>query len=169
MPCKRSAKPCHCCGKETSNHKFCSVRCSHNYNHPTKEYFCSSCNASLGFGYRNKRAYCTKCRDNPKINKNYKDWSKITIDQHFSNLSTFQAHSRIRSLARSVYAKSNKPKSCQYCGYSKHYEVCHRKPISEFSRDTPISVVNELSNLIGLCPNCHWEFDHGLIDISHII
>jgi predicted restriction endonuclease len=23
--------------------------------------------------------------------------------------------------------------------------------------------VNSLDNLLGLCPNCHWEFDHGLL------
>jgi hypothetical protein len=23
--------------------------------------------------------------------------------------------------------------------------------------------VNSLDNLVGLCPNCHWEFDHGLL------
>jgi hypothetical protein len=23
-------------------------------------------------------------------------------------------------------------------------------------------VVNSLENLIALCPNCHWELDHGL-------
>jgi predicted restriction endonuclease len=23
-------------------------------------------------------------------------------------------------------------------------------------------VVNSLDNLVGLCPNHHWEFDHGL-------
>jgi predicted HNH restriction endonuclease len=25
--------------------------------------------------------------------------------------------------------------------------------------------VNALDNLVGLCPNCHWEFDHGLLQL----
>jgi hypothetical protein len=25
--------------------------------------------------------------------------------------------------------------------------------------------VNSLDNLVGLCPNCHWEFDHGLLQL----
>ncbi len=51
-------------------------------------------------------------------------------------------------------------KSCQRCGYDKHVEVCHIKPISEYDLDTLISVINDPSNLIVLCPNHHWEFDH---------
>jgi hypothetical protein len=25
--------------------------------------------------------------------------------------------------------------------------------------------VNSLDNLVGLCPNHHWEFDHGLLQL----
>ncbi|NDG25698.1 MAG: HNH endonuclease [Proteobacteria bacterium] len=46
------------------------------------------------------------------------------------------------------------------CIYDKHFEVAHIKPISEFSKDTLITIVNDPSNLIPLCPNCHWEFDN---------
>lgn len=43
---------------------------------------------------------------------------------------------------------------------SKHIEVCHIRPIADYPPDTLLSVINDTSNLIGLCPNCHWEFDH---------
>jgi 5-methylcytosine-specific restriction endonuclease McrA len=55
---------------------------------------------------------------------------------------------------------------CQSCGYSKHVEVCHIKPISEFANDTLISDINDITNLHILCPNCHWEFDNGLLNIG---
>lgn len=64
----------------------------------------------------------------------------------------------IRGRARNMYKHI---KSCQFCGYSNHVEVCHIKPIHEFSEDTLISVVNDPSNILILCPNCHWEHDHS--------
>ena len=52
------------------------------------------------------------------------------------------------------------------CGYYKHIEICHIKPIRDFPLDTPILEVNDLSNLIGLCPTHHWEFDNGILKIG---
>lgn len=74
----------------------------------------------------------------------------------------------IRSRARNI-AKNLGWNCCRVCGYSKHYEVCHIKPVSDFNEDTLISVVNDPSNLIPLCPNCHWELDHGLMNESEDI
>ena len=63
----------------------------------------------------------------------------------------------IRGRARSIVSSDSR---CQHCGYDKHVEVCHIKPISSFSDDTPIDTINHPNNLILLCPNCYWEFDH---------
>ena len=63
----------------------------------------------------------------------------------------------IRGRARTQYKHI---KVCEHCGYSKHVEVCHIKPISSFSDDSLVSEVNDRSNIKILCPNCHWEFDH---------
>ena len=49
---------------------------------------------------------------------------------------------------------------CEQCGWKHHVEVCHIKSISDFSKDTVVSVINDRSNLKLLCPNCHWLFDH---------
>lgn len=68
---------------------------------------------------------------------------------------------------RSVSAELSS--GCEVCGYRKHVEVCHIKPVSDFSRDTKMSVVNDRGNLIILCPNCHWEFDNGLLNDRKII
>lgn len=63
----------------------------------------------------------------------------------------------IRGRARSKYKHIKK---CESCGYDKHVEVCHIKPISSFSEDALITDINHRSNIKILCPNCHWEFDH---------
>lgn len=161
----------HCliCNIETKNPKFCSSSCSAKYNNKNinkQEFFCSHCKTSIGLGYKFKnKKYCDICR--PICTKN-KDWSNVTIEQHFSKLSTYQAHARIRSLARAIYKKSNKQKYCSVCGYNKHYEVCHIKGIASFDRNTPIATVNDIDNLISLCPNCHWEFDNNILSLDDI-
>ncbi len=61
-----------------------------------------------------------------------------------------------------------KGKPCENCGYDKHTEFCHITAISNFDKDTKLSVVNGESNLVILCPNCHWEFDNNLLTIEQI-
>ena len=38
----------------------------------------------------------------------------------------------------------------------------------DFTREETIYEVNNKTNLIHLCPNCHWEFDHNQLDIQKI-
>lgn len=78
-------------------------------------------------------------------------------------------YSPIRARCRRVYEKSDRPKCCLKCGYDKHYEVCHIKAISEFSLESLISEINSKENTVALCPNCHWEFDHGFIKKEEIV
>lgn len=75
------------------------------------------------------------------------------------------ARSAIQKNARKIfYAYNNSPK-CAICGYDKHVEIAHIKAVSDFSDETTIREINSVSNLIGLCPNHHWEYDNGLIKI----
>lgn len=78
-------------------------------------------------------------------------------------------YAHIRDIARRTYNKSNKPKECIHCGYDKHYEVAHIKAIKDHPKDSKISEVNHIDNLIALCPNCHWELDYGDLDIVDVI
>jgi len=73
----------------------------------------------------------------------------------------FQHSARVRQLARKLYRQSNKPQACIVCGYDKHFEVCHKRPINDFSDDAYVLEINDLENLVALCPNHHWEFDHN--------
>lgn len=79
------------------------------------------------------------------------------------------ARSQIQRYARQTYENSDKPKSCIVCGYDKHYEVAHIKSVSEFEDDALISDINDIDNLVALCPNHHWEYDNTDFDILKYI
>ncbi len=149
------------CVTETTNPKFCSSSCAARYNNRVfpkckkQQYFCIICGSET----RYRRSYCVDC-DPTKP----KDFSDVTI-REIRSRARYQANAWIRKLARRAYLGSEKPKHCSRCGYSKHIEICHVRPIQDFPADTPMSKVNELDNLIALCPNCHWELDHGLLSL----
>lgn len=62
--------------------------------------------------------------------------------------------------ARQVLLKSDRPKSCEKCGYTAHVEACHKRAVADFPDSAIMSEINGLDNLMWLCPNHHWEFDH---------
>ena len=150
---------CLICNKETKNPKFCSRSCSatsSNLVSPKRRLGknrCKGCNIPT----RNSRLYCDIC------------WKKdYTLEEvKYNKLPAASYYSQVRNRAR-VVAK-NLPKSCRKCGYDKHVEVCHIKAISSWPSDTLLSTINSLDNLILLCPNCHWEFDNNLWDVSELI
>lgn len=147
-------KNCLQCQKETKNPKFCSRSCSTIFNnkiHPKRkvEATCKICATPIPA----RKSYCIEC------NPNIKDWGNITYEEVIG-IRKYQKNSRIRNLARVIYKKSDKPKCCSKCGYDKHYEVCHIKAIKSFNLNSKISEINNLDNLIALCPNCHWELDN---------
>ena len=86
----------------------------------------------------------------------------MTKGELFNSRKNWQsARTAIRKLADAAFKNSNKPKECVICGYNKHIEIAHIKGVSEFSNDDLISQINDIDNLIALCPNHHWEFDSG--------
>jgi hypothetical protein len=175
---------CKFCDKDTTNPVFCCKSCAASYNNkefpkrikgdstkikgdstkkcPIKKYsikekFCIVCGIQVN--YRSK--YCLE--HNPQ----YVDWNKITLGDIVYNEDQVKAnrYTKVRDNSKRIYFSSNRPQECSHCGYSKHFEVCHIKPIHMFDLTTPISAINSLDNLIALCPNCHWEFDNGLIPV----
>lgn len=152
---------CPVCNQATSNKRFCSIHCAGKYY--SKPRYCKNCKTIIGNNSYTVKRYCDIC--NKTHNKNIKDWSKITILDFFNKLPIFQANARIRELARMAYKRANLSRVCKNCGYSKFIEVCHIKPIASFEKTTTINIVNHITNLIGLCPNCHWELDHGLLTL----
>lgn len=143
--------------KNTNNSNFCSRSCAaifNNTKYPKRhqEGSCVRCSTSIA----KSRTYCDQCFHATQS----VDWSNITYGE-LSGRYKYQKNSRIRDLARTIYNKSGLLKECMVCGYDKHYHVCHKKSISSFTEDTLVSEINDLNNLAALCPNHHWELDHG--------
>lgn len=116
---------------------------------------CPTCN--LGFTKR-RSTYCSgRCYDAKKL------VNTLTLAEAMSRYKKHHkssAYALVRSHARTLL--KDLPKICRLCGYSKHVEVAHIRAISDFPDTTLISEVNQISNLVQLCPNCHWEYDSGL-------
>lgn len=75
------------------------------------------------------------------------------------------AHSRVRQIGRALHKNLLKG-SCAICGYEKHVELAHIRPVTDFPDEALLSEVNHPSNVVQLCPNCHWEFDKGLLTLE---
>jgi predicted restriction endonuclease len=91
-----------------------------------------------------------------------------TLAEAIKNRKDNNRYNQIRRISRKNYLQSDRPKCCEVCGYDKHIEICHIKDIASFSKTTLISEINDLSNLIALCRNHHWELDHGHLTIEEI-
>jgi hypothetical protein len=151
---------CLICKTKTKNPKFCSRSCAakHNNKIPKRnlEGKCECCKQKIS----STRKYCKSCFT---LKFSAKD---ITLKEAiYTHTHKASAYSLVRSRARMTEKMKNN-KKCYNCGYDKHVEVCHINPISSFSEDTLLSVINHDQNLIALCPNCHWEFDHGLLKLD---
>lgn len=78
----------------------------------------------------------------------------------------------VRCQARKLLEESGREQKCAICGFSEYVEACHIKAISSFPLDTKIRDVNNLNNLVYLCPNHHILLDRNKLskeDISHIM
>jgi len=145
---------------ESKIKKFCNRNCSATYNNkkranPPK--LCPICGKHI----KRNSDRCKRCNSE----NNCMD-SNTTKGEIFSSSKTYSsARSMIRIISHRVFMKSNKPKSCLVCGYNKYIEVCHVTPVSDFPDRATIGEISNIDNLVGLCPNHHWEFDHGVVDI----
>lgn len=77
--------------------------------------------------------------------------------------------SDIRKDARRTIEESNKEKVCAYChnhDFDQILEVHHIKGILEFDSSTTIGDVNDINNLVWLCPNHHKMLEMGLITLK---
>jgi hypothetical protein len=89
-----------------------------------------------------------------------------TKGELFKNRKNWQsARTSIQKLAREIYFENTVSPKCEICGYSLHVEVAHIRPVSDFPDTAPIREINSIENLIGLCPNHHWEYDNGILKI----
>ena len=89
-----------------------------------------------------------------------------TKGELFENRKNWQsARTSIQKLAREIYFENTVSPKCKICGYSLHVEVAHIRPVSDFPDTALIREIKSIENLIGLCPNHHWEYDNGILKI----
>lgn len=97
---------------------------------------------------------------------NKEDLLNKTKGDLFSERKNWQsARTAIRKNATETYFANNAEHKCAICGYDKHIEVAHIKAVSDFDDTATIREINSITNLIGLCPNHHWEYDNGFINL----
>ena len=90
----------------------------------------------------------------------------VTKGELFSKRKNWQsARTAIRKHAADIYFTKTTNPQCVVCGYTKHVQVAHRVSVSSFPAETLLTEINHITNLVGLCPNCHWEFDHDLLKL----
>ena len=141
--------------------KCCSRGCADKVAKPkTKILSCKSCNICIDEGN-----YCNKCREEGRHrykNFNYKLPNEITLEEVTARNGA-NRYDLVRFWARRYIIENKIDLKCEKCFYDKHVEVAHIKPICSFKGSDFISDINKLENIKILCPNCHWEFDNGLI------
>lgn len=166
------------------NH-FCSQKCAAKYNdhkYPKRkktihEIKCITCNEIVPC-HNKKRKYCDICIKNIRIinGKLLIDKNGIDIIKLSDSIKKIQASSKsssyirsrinnkIRMHARKLYTSvilNNN--ECLNCGFKLYVQIGHLIPISSFPEDSLLSTINDINNLAGLCPTCHWGYDNGLL------
>ena len=170
--CKTCSKEIEKFANELRKHEnsFCSSSCAAKHNNPLKqkangkyvlkEKVCLNCTKTYTKDGRDARQTCSMfCYMELGMKQRL---MKDVIKRNDAN-----KYDTVRKNAR-TYSKHFYPSQCMICSYDKHYEVCHVKDLKDFTREETLYEVNNKTNLIHLCPNCHWEFDHNQLDIQKI-
>ena len=128
-----------------------------------KEFCSQSCSATF---HNSKRRKKEKEPKKTRIEKSEEYYKNLTKKEFFDKcINYFSARCTITKIAKRNLERSKVDKVCYNCDYDKHVEVCHIKAVSEFSDESMMFDMNAVNNLVYLCPNCHWEFDHELLTL----
>lgn len=160
--------------KNTKNN-YCSRECFGiaKKHAPRKERTCVDCNIKFYSKKSNKcsKRFCDNCR---KKYENITEYLKsYSIKEYLDHLNCWQnkdpsyKSSGIGVLNRK-WNKDLLDYACQNCNYELHIELCHITGIANFDDSATLGIVNSPNNILVLCRNCHWEFDHNLLDIKDI-
>lgn len=162
----RNPQLCACCNgpivlkdwhkvSEMLKRKFCSSSCSAKTSNriPKRDRKpnanCRLCNIEIPRG----KTVCTICIFINRYSRNVEHRTKAVL-----------SHSQIREHSRRIL--KDREKKCEKCGYERFVEVCHRRPVRDFPDTATLWEINAPENLAILCPNCHWEFDHGMLQLE---
>jgi 5-methylcytosine-specific restriction protein A len=150
--------------------KFCNRSCSATYNgihYPKRSKEknnwkkCFTCENKVA---RKTGKFCKQCIT---LKKHYhgKPAEEQTLGEVFKREGRrSNKFDLVRKMAHRMYGKDRG--CCEKCGYENYAEICHIKEISSFPMKTKLSAVNDKSNIIFLCPTCHWEQHHGFFVID---
>lgn len=166
----------------TRRKKFCNTSCAATFNNqrgthrrgpqPSPDVRLQSCSICgktflsprLPSGHFNYTRPCDDCRTTPTENR--------TKGELFGGSGTSgdviwqRARATITTHARRIALREGLLTKCRNCGYEKHVETCHIRGVMEFPDTATLGEINAVTNMVGLCPNCHWEFDHQLLSFS---
>jgi len=113
-----------------------------------------------------KRTKCKPCTGADKT-AYYKN---LTIEEYRTKNNVVDKHPSWANVAVRNFCRSwNRDLCllpCYVCGYIKHVELAHIKAVSTYPLTTTVGEINDPSNVVQLCPNCHWEFDNGILNIK---
>lgn len=146
------------CGSLTSNPKFCSKSCAALFN-----------NKRTDINRRKPEGSCRKCSQPVRTRLTYcpgcwtEERNLIQPVLIASKNSNSGANPYARGQARKLYIISGRPLFCALCRYAVHVDICHVKDVRNYPDGTLYSVINSQENLIALCKNHHWEFDHDIL------
>lgn len=171
------AKPCEWCGSlilpqsdkdhlhEVKKKRFCNSHCANSFTNPKwvpkQTLTCSSCGACIT--KRSESGLCRTC--NGLQRRDAITFGTIAKGELFAKRGNWQsARSSIQRHARLTYLLSGRPQQCKVCHYRKHFQVSHVIDVSAFPDSSLMSEINNIDNLIALCPTHHWEFDHNALD-----
>ena len=160
--CKMCEKPILClAGSKLSDVRcklFCNHKCAARFNNRGRkckhavQRTCRICNESfIHAPPDNTKSTCSACCEK----------RRQEISSRTKGSFTKGNKRALRDSARS--ALKHLGKKCIVCGYDKFVEACHIRPVKDFPDSSTWKEINDISNIVPLCPNCHWEFDRNLI------
>jgi hypothetical protein len=156
--------------------KFCNLQCYKKYKvgksvgrqpTPTIKRNCQQCGneftAHRDKQYRSRKRFCGVC---PRTRSTPNPIENLTKHALFEKRKNWQsARGSLRRNAYTAFRRTGQPMACLICGYNNHVQIAHRKAVSSFANDALVSEINSPKNLVALCPNHHWEYDHKLFSL----
>lgn len=166
--------------------KFCNPSCAASFTNkqspkrkrrsekPT-EGLCISCKIVIQYKDRRPHKYCDSCRSIARGWHNRERYGGVVVMDDSKTKGELKSQMNGYYLFRSVvnkhasraYKQAGKQDCCVVCGYH-DIQICHIKAVSKFPDTATLAEIDHPDNLVGLCPNHHYEFDKGQLELPNI-
>ncbi len=129
------------------------------------------CNRSCSAIFNNKNRTTKRKKRLPykhtKKRKTIKPlWGTITKGELKEKCGNYQSwRTRIRVHSARIIDFYKVEYKCVHCGYTLHNEICHKRDVKDFDDTATLDEINDIDNLVYLCPTHHWEFDNGHLEL----